>query len=171
MRFVGRHVGRESGQLGCIRICVNRTSRHRLQHRHALQHGGHVLQCRCRTQAVQAQRFGALHHGLAIPQSQCPQQAKHMGTVHAAQHQPHHILAQAAGAKGNRLVGQTQRIAHGAPGGPSQQAQRWRIDWHGFGTQHALKVFANGFGRHRTQIELQAAGQDGDRHLLRVGGR
>ena len=145
-------------------------ARQGLHHRHTLQHGGHFLQGGRSAQAVQAQGFRGFNHRLAVAQGQGLDQAEDIGPIHAAQHLAHSGLLQLAGAEGNRLVGQAQRVAHGAARRTGQQAQRLRLRRHVFLAQHIGQVFANGLGRHGPQIELQAAGEHGNWHFLGVCG-
>ena len=79
-------------------------------------------------------------------------------------------LVECAGAKGNRLVGQRQGIPHGPARGARQQTQRLQVGAHALVPQHMHQVFADGLGRHRPQVELQATRQHRHRNFLRVGG-
>jgi len=92
-----------------------------------------------------------------------------MAAVHAAQHLAHTGFLQLAAAKGNRLVGQAQRIAHGAARRTREQAQRLRLGRYVFLRQHTGEVLEHRLGRHRPQVELQAAREHRDRHFLRIG--
>mmetsp|Transcript_38418 Transcript_38418/g.106772 ORF Transcript_38418/g.106772 Transcript_38418/m.106772 type:complete len:258 (-) Transcript_38418:416-1189(-) len=94
-----------------------------------------------------------------------------MAAIDAAQHLPHAGLGQLARAERNGLVGQRQRIAHRAARGARQQPQRARLGRHALRTQHIAQVHLHVGRGHRAQVELQAARQHGDRHLLRVGRR
>ena len=72
-------------------------------------------------------------------------------------------------AKRNGLVGERQRVAHGAARCARNQPQRLHFGGHVFSLQHLLQMFQHRLRRHRTQVELQTARQHRDRHLLRVG--
>jgi len=50
-----------------------------------------------------------------------------------------------------------------------QQAQRLRLGRDALPRQHAREMLQHRLGRHRAQVELQAAREHRDRHLLRVG--
>ena len=111
--LVWRQGLRQPGRLARFRVSVfigfERRGHHvwhGLQHRHALQHGGHFFQRRRCAQAVDAQRFRCFHHGFAIAPGQRIEQLEDIAAVHAAQHQPHTALRQAARTKSNRLVRQ-----------------------------------------------------------------
>ena len=119
---------------------------------------------------MQPQGLDSLDHRLAIAEGQGLQQAKHIAAIDTAQHQAHAGFLELPRTEGNRLIGQAQRIAHGAACCAGQQAQRLCICLHPFSQQHLLQMFANRLGRHRTQVELQAAGEHRHRNLLRVGG-
>ena len=169
--FVARHQHRKAGDLCGLRIAgVGGHLRHSLRHGHALQHGAHLLQRGGCRQAIAAQRLGGFHHHLAIGLGECLDQAEHMAAVHAAQHLAHHGLLQLAAAKGNGLVGQRQRIAHGAARGARQQAQGLGFGSHAFLAKHLAQMLQHGLGRHGPQVELQAAAEHGHGHLLRIGG-
>ena len=55
---------------------------------------------------VVAQCIHGFDHGAAIALCQGCNQAKHIATIHAAQHLPHSVFLQLAAAKSNRLVRQ-----------------------------------------------------------------
>ena len=82
--LVGGHQTGQARDVQRIRIGRIAAVGHRLQHGHALQHGGHFLQHRGRAQAVQAQVFDRLHHRLAVAMGQCLDQAQHITTVDTA---------------------------------------------------------------------------------------
>ena len=171
--FVGRQQVGEAGNLGGVGVAVLvgvGGLAHRLQNRHALQHAGHRFQRGRGAQAAQAQPVGGVHHRLAIGTGQCLDQREHMATVHRAEHLTHPVFAQRTAAKCNGLVGQRERVAHGAPGGPGQQTQCAGFGGYRFRLQHGAEVFQHRLRRHRPQVELKAARQHRGRHLLRVGG-
>ncbi len=93
-----------------------------------------------------------------------------MAAVHAAQHLAHSGFLQLAAAEGNRLVGQAERVAHGTARGAGQQPQGLRLGGHVLGGEHAGEVLQHRLGRHGPQVELQAAREHRDRHLLWIGG-
>ena len=92
-----------------------------------------------------------------------------MAAIDAAQHLAHTGFEQLAAAKSDRLVGQAQRVAHGAARAARQEAQRLWLGRDVFLGQHAREVLEHGLGRHRPQVELQAAREHGHGHLLRIG--
>ena len=157
--FVGRHLcGQACSFLGIgIGAAGSDRRRHELIHRHALQHQAHFFQCGRGAQAIQAQAVNRLQHGLAVAEGQRFNQAKYTGAVYAAQHQAHSGLAQCASAEGNRLIGQAERIAHGAARGAGQQAQRLLVGADVFGLQHLGQVRQHRLWGHGAQVELQAA--------------
>ena len=137
---------------------------------HALQHMRHFFQRGGCAEALQPQAVNRFHHGFAVALRQRFNQGKHMGATHGTQHLAHGGFLQLAVTKGNGLVGQAQRIAHGAPGCPGQQAQGQRFGGHTFGLQHGSQVLKYRFGGHGPQVELQTTAEHGDRHFLRIGG-
>ena len=62
---------------------------------------------------MRAQHFAQGADCRAIALRQGFDELEHIGLVHAAEHLAHHGLIQPPRTKGNRLVGQAQRIAHG----------------------------------------------------------
>ena len=111
-----------------------------------------------------------MHHRAPVAQGKRLYQAKNIAAVHAAEHGAHRGFGQGARAKGNRLVGQAQRVAHRAARRTRQQAKRLGIRVHRLLAQHLHQMLANRLGRHGPQVELQAARQHGHRHFLRIGG-
>ena len=111
--FVGGQDGCERGNPRGIRIAVIVCTRADLAHRHALQHARHVFQGRGGAQPMRAQHFAQGADCRAIALRQGFDELEHIGLVHAAEHLAHHRLIQPPRTKGNRLVGQAQRIAHG----------------------------------------------------------
>ena len=171
LRLVGRHGSGQAGDFGSLRVgFVHRHVGHGLAHGHALQHAGHVLQGGSGIQPGCAQRIGELHHRLAVATRQRIDQLEHDAAVGAAEHLAHGGLFQPAGTEGDGLVRQAERVAHGAARGTRQQPQRLRLGRHAFLRQHMLQVLQHGLRRHGPQVELQAAAQHRDGHLLRVGG-
>ena len=118
---------------------------------------------------MRAQHFAQSANRCAIALRQGLYELEHIRLVHAAQHLAHHGLIQPPCAKGNRLVGQAQSIAHGAARSARQQTQGTGIRRDLLRSQHRLQMFTHGLGRHGAQAELQAARKHGDRHLLWVG--
>ena len=168
--LVGRHGLRQArNRLGFGVAGVMSHLRHGLQHGHALQHRSHLFQRGRGRQAIDAQRIGGFHHAAPIARGQRGNQTEHIGAVDAAQHLAHAGFEQLPAAKRNRLIGQRQRIAHGAARRARQQAQRLRLGRHVFRRQHLAQMVEHGFRRHGPQIELQAARQHRHRHLLRIG--
>ena len=78
-------------------------------------------------------------------------------------------LLERAGAVGDGLVGERQRVAHRAARAARQQAQRAGVERDALGAQHLLQVGGHRLGRHRPQVELQAAAEHRGQHLLGVG--
>ena len=168
--FIGGQNGCERGNPRGIGVGVLVSTRADLAHRHALQHARHVFQGRGGAQSMRAQHFAQGADCRTIALRQRVDELEHIGLVHAAEHLAHHGLIQPPRTKGNRLVGQAQRIAHGAARRARQQTQGPGVCRNPLGGQNRLQMFTYGLGRHRAQAELQAAREHRDRHLLRVGG-
>ena len=159
LRLVWRH---QTCQAGCfadfrIRLIIShRQFRHRLQHCHTLQQRCHVFKCGRCAQPIETQRFRRLHHGAPVVTGQRIDQPEHIAAVHAAQHGAHTHLIELAGAKRDGLVGERQRIAHGAACRSRQQAQSLRFSLNVFDAEDLHQMLHHGFRRHRPQVELQA---------------
>ena len=169
--FISRHGLRQLQHLHGIRVGGIGGSRHiwhGLQHGHALQHAGHFFQRGSGRDTVVAQCIHGFHHSTAIALRQRANQTKHIATVHTAQHLAHGCFLQLATAKGNGLIRQRQCIAHGTARGTREQLERLGLCGNAFLGQHLRQVLKHGLGCHGPQIELQAAREHRDRHLLRI---
>ncbi|CFP07748.1 Uncharacterised protein [Bordetella pertussis] len=122
-------------------------------------------------QAAHRQLIGHRQHPGGVARGQRIQQAYQMALVDRAQHAAHRFFAEIAGAIGNGLVGQRQRVAHGTAGRLADQAQRRHFEADLLFAQHCLQMPHDRVGRHLLEIELQAARQHRDRDFLRIGGR
>ena len=169
--FIGWHQFRQARHVHRfgVRVSLSQAG-HGLQHRHALQDHGHVFQGGGSAQAIQTQGLRGVDDRFAVALGQSLDQTKHMRAIGAAQHLAHRGFLQLATAKGNGLVGQAERIAHGAACGAGQQAQGLGLEGNVLLAQHMAQMLEHGFGGHGPQVELQAARQHGDRHFLWVGG-
>ncbi len=98
------------------------------------------------------------------------QQAEDQHLAGRAQQGLHGALAHLTFAVSDGLIEQGQRIAHAALGGAGQMPKGGFLKIDLLGNQHRLQVGHDLLGHEVLQIELQAARQDGDRQLLRVGG-
>ncbi len=169
--FIGWHgcgQGLQRGGIGVGRVQLH--PRHGLQHGHALQQSGQLLQRTGSRNAVDAQNIHRLHQLATIAGGQGMKQRKHMAAIDRAQHLAHGGLLQLPAAKGDGLIGQAERIAHRASGPLGQQTQRLLFKGHALLGQHGLQMLQHGLRGHRAQVELQAAREHGDRHFLRIGG-
>ena len=81
------------------------------------------------------------------------------------------LLSHLAAAERNRLVEETQGIAHAAIGRSSQSQQGRLIEVDLLALQDMAQLSGDLFERHALEAELQAARQHSHRHLLRIGGR
>ena len=143
MRFVRGHECRKFGEPNGfgIRVLGSRgfTAR-KLQHRHALQDPGHVLEGAGSVQARIAQGIAQRHHLGTIPLGQGFDEWQHAAAIGRAQHLTHRVLLQLTGSIGDGLVGQRQGIAHGAAGGTRDPAQGLGVGGYVLGLQHPGKV-------------------------------
>ena len=169
LRLISGHYSGQAGDVSGIGVTVGSLIRHGLQHRHALQHGGHFFQRRRGADAVHTQRFAGLHHRLAVAVRQGANQAKHITAIRTAQHLAYGGHFNLAIAKCDGLIGERQGIAHRPTRRACEQTQSSRIGGNTLLRQHVHQMLQNCLGRHRPQVELQAARQHGNGHLLWIG--
>ena len=169
LQVLGRHgpsVALKPGDLVRIRVA----ERADLRERDALQEGRKVGE-RSPERCVAGQHLvGDRHQRGTVALDQCVEDGRQVAPVDHAEHLSHRRLVDPAGAERDRLVEQRQGVAHAARRGAADQRQRLRVGGNAFGLEHVPEVPRNGRGGHVLQVELQAARQDGDRHLLRIGG-
>ena len=82
----------------------------------------------------------------------------------------HGVFLQLAPTKSDGLIGERERIAHGAARAPGNQSQSANLGGHALGLQNLLQVLQDRVWRHGPQVELQTAREHGHRHFLWVGG-
>ncbi|CAB3914756.1 hypothetical protein LMG3481_04973 [Achromobacter deleyi] len=160
----------QAGDVGRQRVFGGHRAGHALLDGHARQQHGQVGQCAGIGQAARRQFVGHGQHALGVASRQSVEQAHQMALVDRAEHAAHGVFGEIAGAVGDGLIGQGQRVAHGTRRGLADETQRGDFKAHLLFTQHRLQVAHDGVGRHLLQVELQAARQHRDRNLLRVGG-
>ena len=112
-----------------------------------------------------------LQQSLGIALDQPMEHIVDLAVIEGAEHGPDIGGHDLALAKGDGLVGEAHGVAHRSVGGASQQPQGIILERHVLHTQHMAQVLDHPLGGHVLQGELQAAGQDGRRQLLRIGGR
>ena len=114
LRLVRAHDASQASDFNRLAVLHIMAARHLLAYRHALQHHSHVFQSRSGAQAVIAQGVRYVKHRLAIAHSQRLDEPEYIAAIHRAEHGAHIRFLQRARAKCNRLVGERERIAHGA---------------------------------------------------------
>ena len=170
LRFVGRQLARELGNLRGVGICVVfRGAGNHLADGHALEHLGHVFQGIGSAQTFRAQRFHALQNIRSIALRQGRDQAKHMAAIDRAEHLCHGLGVELPASEGDGLIRQAQCVAHRAARALGDQAQGLAVCRDGFLRQHLREVLHDRLRCHGPQIELQAAGEHRDGHFLGVG--
>ncbi|CAB3871780.1 hypothetical protein LMG1864_02808 [Achromobacter ruhlandii] len=160
---------RQAGDVGRQRILGRHHAGHALLDGDARQQHRQVGQRAGVRQAARGEFVGHRQHALGVAGGQGVQQAHQVALVDGAEHAAHGVLGEIAGAIGDGLVGQRQRVAHRTRRGLADQAQGRHFEADLLLAQHRLQVAHDGVGRHLLQIELQAARQHRDRDLLRVG--
>ena len=91
--------------------------------------------------------------------------------VDGPEHRAHDGVADLTGTVGDGLVEQRQRIAHRAMRAAGDQRQRRRVGGDAFGLEDEPQPFDDQRRRQLLEVELQAAGENRDRDLLRIGRR
>ncbi|MNC01835.1 hypothetical protein D3C75_491900 [compost metagenome] len=115
--------------------------------------------------------FGDLGHGgRSILAQYGLQQLVQVVVVEGAQHGQHALQTHAAVAVGQRLIGEAQGIAHAAVGRLGQGQQGAGLERLTFLIQHPLQLLGDLALIQALEVELEAAGQDGDGELLRIRG-
>ena len=100
--------------------------------------------------------------GLEQPQAHVP--------THGAQHGPDILGPHPAATEGDGLVEQAQTVTHTAIRRPGQQRQGRGLEGHRLDGEDVGQLAGDLFRHQPLEVELEAARQDGHRHLLRVGG-
>ena len=156
--------------LGGITQRVIGTARHHLFHSHAMEQGKQV----CQDDPVIRRKFrnpaDFRQQPGAIPLYQGTDYPLDVPLVDGTQHITDIAGAEVLVAKGDGLVGQAQGIPHTAVGCPGQQPQGRLFKRNGFFCQDVFQVADNVFRRHPFEVELQTAGQHGNRQFLGIGG-
>ena len=144
--------------------------RYHLGHGNALQRRNQFGQHAGKVRALLRQLGHRRHEGPRITGNQRFENRKHLAMIDSAQHVAYFSHLQLAVAKGNGLVGQTQRVTHRAIGRASQKPQRLLIKANLLVGEYVLQVLDHLLRRHVLERELQAARENGDRQLLRISG-
>ncbi len=146
-------------------------TRHDLRQRNLLQQRRQILQRTREAQAAPRHLISNLDEPCAVLVGQCVEQAHEVALVNRTEHAAHGSFAHFAGAVGDGLIRERQRITHRTLRSGSQQAQRIRFVGDVLFTEDAIEVGHDVPRRHLLEVELQAARQHRHRNLLRVGGR
>ena len=110
------------------------------------------------------------HHRLGIALAQCRDQVQHARRRRPAQHRLHLARQHFALAKRNRLIQQTERVAHTAVGGARDVRQGIVLNLTGFTHHQFRQVAADLLLGQALEAELQATRQHRDRDFLRIRG-
>ena len=156
--FNGRHV-RANGR------------RRQLQHRHAVQQAEHLDQQRFPLNATGSGVVDEGHYPLTVGGNHRFNKRQRLIVIQRTEHGADRVGGELTVTAGNCLVGQAQRIAQAAVRGTGQQLQRTRLVDNVLFIEDMLKLSADLLNVERLQMELQAAREDRDRQLLRIGGR
>ena len=136
-----------------------------------MEDGGHVIQHPTVIRALLGQRRDLRQQTRGVQFRQTFQQRQHMTVIQGAQHGGDIFAPHLSMPEGDRLVGQTHGVTHRAIGGLAEQPQRVFLEADFLTPENVGEVLDHADRRHVLERELQTARQDGDRQLLRVGGR
>ena len=155
--FNGRHV-RANGR------------RRQLQHRHAMQ-AEHRDQQRFPFNATGGGIVDEGHYPLTVGGNHRFDKRQRLIVIQRAEHGADRVSGKLTVTAGNCLVSQAQRITQAAVRRAGQQLQGARLVNDLLFIKNVFKLCADLLNVQRLQMELQAARQDRDRQLLRIGGR
>ena len=137
---------------------------------HAVQHIEQLGQHAAPVGALLGQMANRVQHRATVTVQQGLEYIVDLAMIEGPEHGAHIGGQYLALAKGDRLVGQAHGVTHGAIGRTTQQPERIVLEGNAFRGEHLLQVGDDPLRRHVLQRELQAAREDGDRQLLRIGG-
>ncbi len=154
-------LGLGQGRVGC-------GIRHQLEPRHQMRETGEFAQDRGGIGAgavLIGQERKALHD---IAAHHRLEQIDHPGAIGQPEHVAHRVGRDRAGAVGNRLIEQRERITDRALGGAGDRGQRLGIGGDPFEAADPREMRHQPVGAHPAQIEALAARQDGDGNLVDI---
>ncbi len=167
--LIRRQRGRQTrNRVGIFTIIL--TARYALRQRNPVQKAGQVAQSLRERKAAQRHLVGDRQQASCIARSKRIEHAHQQRGVDRAEHRAHRLQSHLAGAVGNRLIKQRQPVAHRPACRVTQHAQRRRLGLDPLVANDRPQVPGHGRRRHLLEVELQAAAEHRDRHLLRIGG-
>ena len=137
----------------------------------ALQQGREIEQRTFEWRIAREHVVGQRHQRPTVTGNQRLEQTFEVAAIDHAEHLAHRAFFDATAAVRNRLIEQRQGIAHAASGCASDLGERGRREGHRLGLEHSGQMTRDQGRRQVLEVELQAAGQHGHRHLARIGGR
>ena len=170
LRVLGRQRGGQfldGRPVGAVGVAV---TGHALHQGHPVQHLRQVGQRRAEVPRLRDQFTNDGQHLLGVARRQRLHHGDHVPVIDQAQHLFQVAHQQLAAAIGDGLVEQAEAVAHAAVGGAREHRQRFRLGLDAFRCNQRFKVADDLVRQQAPEIELQAARQNSDRDLLRVGG-
>ena len=142
-----------------------------MQHRHAMQQAEHLDQQRFPFNATGGGIVDEGHYPLTVGGDHRFDKRQRLIVIQRAEHGANRVSGKLTVTAGNCLVSQAQRITQAAVRRAGQQLQGARLVNDLLFIKNVFKLSADLLNVQRLQMELQAARQDRDRQLLRIGGR
>ena len=170
LRVINRGARGELNNPRLIRPAGVQRIRDSLGNRHLMQDITQLVQRGNKVGGVLGYLRHQRQHGSGVLVEDSGHQVQDSATVHGAEHLGNLGADQLAFTVGNRLIRETQRVAHGSFCRARNQSQRLGVCLHRLSTQNVLQVRDNLLGLHVLEVELQTAGQHRRRQLLRVSG-
>ena len=152
-------------------VFVDVRTGHELAHLHAMQRIGECIEHAIPIGRELGERADDLEHARAVALGECVEQAADLRAIDRAEHRGDRRVVELAAGVGDGLVEQRQAVAQAAVGGARELADRAGLRGNAFGFQDPGDLAADLRLVQPLEVELQAAREDGDRQLLRVGGR
>ena len=171
LQILRRKARRQCGQGLVLVDGVGLELRQRLQQRHALQRAGQLTQRLVVVGCALIEHCDGLHQRLSVACRKRREDRLDVPAVERAQQRACLGLERPAAAEGKHLVEQRQRVTHAALRATRDRTQGTGLEFHLLGLRDLRQPLDDLLRRQAPQVELQAARQDGDRQLLRIGGR
>ena len=162
-----QRAGKAGHGLGIIAIVL--AAGHTLCQRDPMQQAGQIAQTLSKRKAAHRHLVGNGQQPGGIARGQRIEHAHQQRGVDRAEHPPHRIERHLAGAVGDRLIQQRQTVAHRTARRVAQHLQRGGLGLDTLLADDRREVPRHGSRWHLLEVELQAATQHSDRHLLRIG--
>ena len=171
LKILGREPIRQRLQARGVRIVRGQRLGYLLKQCQAVQQRDQLAQQRFEIRCQRGHALDLCQDTRPVSRGQRIEQVQGQIARQGPEHGAHARLLDPPAAEGDRLIEQTQAVAHAPVGPAGQQGQRGGLKHETFGLQDMLKPGTDLLGQEASQIQLQTAREHRDRDLLRVGGR